>query len=141
MSRVSTAEARASIERSVEHIEKQIGSLTDLRVLGYIEEADFIKRHEKLQSTLLAARSRHEKVNTMPDWFEPLMSVISFSKCAVPWFIRGDNETKRTIIKTVGSNPTLLDNRVSICMAKPFVLLSESDGIPGWSSEQESNLH
>ncbi|MEK7538494.1 MAG: recombinase family protein [Patescibacteria group bacterium] len=131
-SRLTTEEVHASLARSVTELDRQLGALTDIRVQGYIDDIEYNARRKKIQLEVGAARERLDQIGKQESWFEPLETLISFSKCAVPWLLRGDEETKRTIIKTVGSNPTLTDKRLNIDLAKPFVALSGNTSILSW---------
>jgi site-specific DNA recombinase len=131
-SRVATLQSRASLERTVTELERQRSNLMDLRIQSYIDDAGFSARHKKLEIELAAARQSLDRLDKREPWFEPLGYMISFSKCAVPWLLLGDDETKRTIFKTVGSNPTLRGKKLSAYKAKPFITLSANEGIRSW---------
>ncbi len=127
---VSLQETRSSLERTDAELRQQLSILTDLRIGNYIPEPDFLARRKKLELEIEATQRRLAELDKGESWFEPLTSVISFSKCAVPWLLAGDDETKRAIIKTVGSNLILLDKKLKIGKAKPFVALTENAGFP-----------
>ncbi|MHB8147175.1 MAG: recombinase family protein [Vulcanimicrobiaceae bacterium] len=129
---ITAADARASLTRSITELRQQLSNLIDLRLRDQIGEEDFVTRRRQLDLQVKAAEDQLEKTTDDQFWLEPLASMISFNKCAVSWLLRGDEETKRIIIKTVGSNPRLLDKKVSIGRAKPFAPLSESDTFSDW---------
>ena len=136
-STVSLEEARASLTRTIVELRQQLSNLLDLRVRDQVADDEFVARRAKLELQAKAAEDQLEKTTDGQFWLEPLASMISFSKCAVPWLLHGDYETKRAIIKTVGSNPKLLDKKVSIDRAKPFVPLAEGEGFSGWRARFE----
>lgn len=129
---VTVEEAKASLTRSITELRKQLSNLTDLRIRDQIGEDEFVTRRKKLEVQVKAAEEQLEKTADGQIWLEPLTSMISFSKCASSWLLHGDEETKRTIMKTVGSNPTLRDKKVSIDRAKPFVQLAGGEAFSGW---------
>lgn len=136
-SAVAPEVARASIERTVMELEQQLSNLTDLRIRGHVSDEEYLERRQALQIELGLAQGKLANSDDGMGWFEPLMSMISFRKSAIPWFIRGDDETRRIIIKTAGSNPTLIDKKVRIDAAKPFVALSDV----GHFSNMSARLH
>jgi site-specific DNA recombinase len=129
-SQVDREQVKASLERSQAQLQQQLSILTDLRIGNYIPEEEFIARRKKLEVEVATAQERLGEVDGTEAWFEPVASMISFSKCAVPWLLAGDTETKRTILRTVGSNLTLLDKTLSICAAKPFQAMADIEAIP-----------
>lgn len=131
-SQVTVQEARASLMRSIGESRKQLTNLTDLRIRDQIEEEEFVTRKKKLNVQLKAAEEQLSKIAKGQFWLEPLASMVSFSKCANYWLLHGDEETKRTIIKTVGSNLSVRDKRVSIHWAKPFVQLAGNSTNSEW---------
>jgi len=133
-SRVSAEHVRASLDLSIGELRQQLSILTDMRVRNYIPEEEFVARRKKLELEIKTAEERLDRASDGEAWFEPLASMISFSKYAVPWLLSGDEETKRMIIQTVGSNPTLLNKRLSIYKARPFVTLSDRDETFSWSA-------
>lgn len=126
--------ARASIERSITEISDQLSNLTDLRIRSLVPDGEFLSRRGALEIALKVAQEKLEEGDNAESWFEPLQSMISFCNCAVPWLMNGDDETRRIIIKTVGSNPTLRDKEVRIDKAKPFVALTEVGSFLDWCS-------
>lgn len=118
---------QASLEHSRGEVRQQMGILTDLRIGNYIPEDEFLERRKKLELELERIERRLGEIESPNSWLEPTASMISFSKCALPWLLCGDEETKRTILRTVGSNPVLTGKKLRIGKAKPFIALSETD--------------
>ncbi len=129
---VTVEEAKATLTRSIVELRQQLSNLTDLRIRDQIGEDEFVTKRRKLEVQAKAAEEKLEKTADEQFWLEPLASMISFSKCAGSWLLHGDEETKRIIMKTVGSNPTLRDKKVSIDRAKPFVQLVGDEAVSGW---------
>lgn len=124
---VSAEDAQKTTGRAVTELTRQLSVVTDLRIRDHIQEEEFIARRRRLELEITTAQECLEKANGDESWLEPAVTMISFSKCAVSWFLAGDDEIKRIIIKTVGSNPILLDRKLSIDKAKPFITLSNFD--------------
>ena len=67
------------------------------------------------------------EIGTERDRFEPFRAVISFRKQAADWFRGGDEQQKRLILETVGSNLILKGKILSIEAVKPFATRQEMD--------------
>ena len=111
---------RRSLAATIRDIEKQETTLLDLRIRDQINDNEFTKRRERLQREKGALVERQQKLNEDHDWFEPAESLISFNKMAVDWFLAGDDDTKRLILKTVGSNFSIKGKKLNIEAVKPF---------------------
>jgi site-specific DNA recombinase len=129
------AEVSASLTRSIVELKQQLSILTDLRVRNHIPEEEFVERRKKLDVSLTSAEQQLARLSLNTDSLEPLSSLISFSKCAVPWLLHGDDETKRVIVQTVVSNPTLTDKKVNMEATKPFTALAGTGDISDWSAK------
>lgn len=121
-----------ALEGSLVETQRSLRSLTDLRLRDLIDDAEFAaKRGELRQEELrlrqtIARRQQRDGSN----WFEPAQALFSFSARAVSWFQDGDQETKRLILDTVGSNLTLQAKMLSIEARKPFCLISKDMDLP-----------
>lgn len=62
--------------------------------------------------------------------FEPARNIISFMKHAGYWFEKGDDEAKQLVLQTVGSNPTLKSQMITIQAKKPFRPISKKPKFP-----------
>ena len=111
---------RKGLSDTVRDIEKQGVTLLDLRIRDQISDNEFTKRRENLQREKATLVERQQKLDEDRDWFEPVESLISFNKMAVDWFVAGDEETKRLILNTVGSNFSLKGKILNIEAVKPF---------------------
>jgi site-specific DNA recombinase len=121
---------RKSVERLITDIGDQIEVLTNLRLRGLVDDDEFVQRRSKLQEERLRFQRRVEIDNRSEEWFEPFHETISFSNRAADWFIAGDESTKRLIVETVCSNPTLSEKILSIEATKPFSIPSYFESCP-----------
>lgn len=127
------------LNKTIADTEEQISTITDLRVRSLLDDVEFLKRREKLIFDLAALRGRRENLERQQSWFEPAELLISFSKHAVSWFVRGEPQVRRLILETVGSNYTLTNKKLNADTVKPFVALAESPSILEWCPQLESN--
>jgi DNA invertase Pin-like site-specific DNA recombinase len=119
--------ARQSVESAAQGVEKQLGALTDLRVRGFIDDADFAtKRRELVESRLRLRERLANQHGTTPNWLEPATQAILFASEATNRFKRGNIDERRRILLTVGSNFSIRDKILRIQLQKPFALMDES---------------
>lgn len=125
-----TKEISATLEKAISEAEKQLTTLTDLRLRSLIEDAEFIKRRQGIQSEVAVLKDRLANSGEVKVWFESYELLISFSNHIVYWFKEGNDHIKRLILKTAGSNFTLTNKKLSIQAAKPFAMLSNMVASP-----------
>jgi len=130
--RIAAKEAQTRLlEHQLADTERSLKELTDLRIRGLIDDAEFAEKRSELKQAALRLRATIQDQNEQQDVrFEPADSLFSFTNRAVSWFERGDLETKRLILNTVGSNFLLRDKILSIEAAKPFVHISKNVNRP-----------
>lgn len=119
----SNRETRAAQQRSVaaaiDETLSQLRELTALRLRRMLSDSEFVLEKERLETE--AATLRKALAPTaLVDRFELLREVISFSRCAVDWFLLGDKAARLLIVKTVGSNFFLKGKKLSVDALKPF---------------------
>ena len=102
-----------------------------MRLRGLLNDQEFIAERETLRRQQL---SLHEKISEIAsgdkDRFEPTRELISFSNRAADWFARGDDQSKRLILQTVGSNLLLKSKKLNIEAKNPFVALASFASSP-----------
>jgi DNA invertase Pin-like site-specific DNA recombinase len=112
---------RASVHASVGTLDKELETLTDLRIRSLLTDEEFTRRRMKLTRDRLSLVQQLQFLEETQDWTEPLRTLVLFSSQAVEVFKRGDSEQKRLLLKTTSSNPTLSNRILSIEARKPFV--------------------
>ncbi|MDQ0466246.1 DNA invertase Pin-like site-specific DNA recombinase [Caulobacter ginsengisoli] len=114
---------RRSLERSLADVQSELHELTSLRTRALIGDDEFITGRTRFQAEI--ARLRGKLAAEDGERFEPVREVLSFSILAMLWFLEGEDEDRRLIVQTAGSNPTLAAKKLSIDAAKPFVRLDD----------------
>jgi len=115
-----------TLQRSLKDASAQLTRLTDLRVRGHIEEPEFLDRRNKLlRETSILTDRLHKSQATPDDVIEPFQLVILFSNRAADWFLAGDDDVKKLIVRTAASNLLLSQKKLSIQAAEPFHRWSE----------------
>lgn len=120
-SRLADEELRLrSLEKAHAVATKGLDTLTDLRLRDMIGDDEFTRKRAELQQEQLRLRRQLDQGAADFGSFEPLTDFISFSSRAADWFRKGTPEIKRLILKTTGSNPTLMGKILSVEARKPF---------------------
>lgn len=121
---------RASVSAGLAASEKELTELTKIRVKGLIDDKEFVDQRRVLERTRAVLQERAETLRRHADWLEPCEVLAKFCSEAAEYFERASPRIKRLIVQTVGSNPTLLDKKLSIEARKPFRRWSETPNIP-----------
>lgn len=102
----------------------KISSLIDMRAAGEITEEEFKERKSTLSKEKLHF---HELLNDtdyrVDNWLERTDDLFNFAKIAKTSFETGTINEKRTILRVLGSNLLLRDNKLDISLQKPLVVL------------------
>ncbi|MBI2427001.1 MAG: recombinase zinc beta ribbon domain-containing protein [Candidatus Kerfeldbacteria bacterium] len=121
----------AEIDRAVAATKANLSKLLDHSLAGLVDEEDYReKRNELVLRQERLEGERRVLASLAEDRFKPLKEAISLLTLAKERFQGGDGATKRSIIKIIGSNPTLQDRKLRIIAKKPFSFLEESGRIP-----------
>jgi hypothetical protein len=95
-------------------------------VRDVINDDEFLQERRKLETEQLRLDQQAERDRGTLDRFEPLESLVLFRSRAIEWFRAGDDDTKRTILKIVGSNLTLKDKKLNLEAKEPFRRMPEN---------------
>lgn len=120
--RVSEREQqRQSAAASVRTLDKELDTLTDLRVRSLLSDDEFTRKRLDLTKARLNVVQQLGLLQEEEDWIEPIRTLVSFSNRAVEYFSGSDDAQKRLILKTTSSNPALSNRILSIEARMPFV--------------------
>jgi site-specific DNA recombinase len=114
------AQQRAALHRSLDGFKQSLKNLTALRVRDLIGDEEFVAQRTALQKETLQTEEHIRKLDRDDAWFEPAHELFSFSSRTVDLFKGGDDSVKRQILRSVGSNPYLRDQKLSIEAKKPL---------------------
>ena len=96
--------ARAETERK---------NLTSLRLRGLIDDDEFIRERKRIDSECQRLTQALSEAQQGKTWIEPATVLVEGLNRAADWFRLGDDRTRRLIVDSLGSNPVLLDKKVS----------------------------
>jgi site-specific DNA recombinase len=111
---------RQALQHSLDIAKRSLNNLTALRIRDVISDEEFVTQREEFQKEVLQAEQNLKNLDALDSWFEPAQELFSFCSKAVEWYSVGDDLIKRRIVKTVGSNPILKDQKLSIEAKKPL---------------------
>ena len=96
-----------------------------MRYRELISDDEFTRQRAALMQERTKLNQRIEQLNG-EQWIEPSRNLFLFSNRAIYWLTHGTTTQKRTILATIGSNPTLMAKQLSIHAAQPFSILQEN---------------
>jgi hypothetical protein len=118
---------RLFIEEAMARNNNVLKNLTAMRVRDMIDDKEFLEERAALEAAQIGYAQEFQNSAKQIAWFEPFKAIGLFRNRAVECFRNGDDETKRLILKTVGSNLSLTDRKLTIQAKKPFRPVQESD--------------
>jgi site-specific DNA recombinase len=117
---------RLFIEEAMERNRTALQNLTAMRLRDMIDDKQFLEERARLEAAQIGYAQELRNSTNQIVWFEPFKTISLFRNRAVECFRSGDDETKRLILKTVSSNPTLTDRKLTIQAKKPFCQIQEA---------------
>lgn len=119
---------RAALQTRQAENERAQRNLRQLRTRDQISDVEFREDRATLDRERIAIDQELAPVIDKP--FEPEKSFAIFSIYAAEWFRRGDDATRRLIVKTAGVNPLLRGGELKIDARLPFRKRQNSAAIP-----------
>ena len=111
-----------SLSRAVLDTQAQLDNLTKMRYRDLISDTEYIKERKPLQSELARLKERLGEVeNRAETWLELTEKTFQFATYARSHFINGDAQTKKAILRALGSNFLLKDGKLAL-QAKKWLL-------------------
>lgn len=127
---VSRASAAAqamqqSVARALDDTRAQIAELTSLRLRRLIDDTELIHRRAELQTEAARLARRLQELSQPDEWIKPFSEAIPLATCAANWFRNADDQLKRMIVKSAGSNLALTDKKLSVEAARWLAFLAQ----------------
>lgn len=114
------AAARRRVQEQTLHsLEKERANLVTLRVRDLLSDQEFATKRAEYDRAMISMKQMLEEQNPA-SWLESATLVFRVSEMLPILFKTGDEDRRRLIVKTVGSNLYLRDGNLSISAAKPF---------------------
>lgn len=135
---VSERSEQKAVDDAIQNTRRELERLIQLRVRDLVSEEEYIRERKDLEGRQLRLTKQRDLLATRHSWIEPCQIVTEFSRKAAEFFGRSDSQTKRLILVTVGSNPSLKDKMLSIEARKPFRLALKNGDFPEmWSLQDD----
>ena len=103
--------------------------MTRLRYRDLLTDEEFIRQRGELTQEREKLKQRLERLEA-ESWIEPSRKLFLFSNRAKFWLVHGENNERRLILSTVGSNLLLKDKKLTVDAKKPFRILRERASFP-----------
>ncbi len=118
-------ESQRRYQAVVSGLERQLGNLTDIRLRDFIDDAAFEAKRQTLQLDLDRAKERAILAQNATPKFEPVEILVRFNNRARFLFSNAESSTREKILKTLSSNPRIIDKKAILQAKKPFEDLRE----------------
>jgi len=110
---------RAQLQKELNLIEVRLETLTDKLTSGIIADTDYTASRERYAQRSEELRLAMCQCDTHgEDWLERVQSDFDFGRLARSAFQHGDRQTRREILKRLGSNRTLHDGMLHVELNK-----------------------
>lgn len=109
---------RQSVESALSKSRSQLAELLKLRLEQLIDDEEFASQRNTLQREIESLARKLQDLDRPDEWLKPLETAAPLGVYAADWFRSAGDELKRTIVKSAGSNLTLLDKKLSVEAAK-----------------------
>jgi site-specific DNA recombinase len=109
---------REQHQKAVGDLEKQLSTLTQMRVRGLIDDEEFSTEKSRLQKELVATKLKQNQIGTLTDIQELTAETFDFACHALSKFRTSTAATKKEILAGCSLNWTLLNKKTNIEAAK-----------------------
>ncbi len=124
---IETAQ-KASFTRRLQAILKEKKDVYAMKIDGMLSEEDYQKEKKRL---LNEEKQIKENIGAdgLASWTKTMEETLAFASRVTKIFQKGDPESKRLILKILGSNLVLKDKKVRIIAKKAFVFLKTAEKV------------
>ncbi len=104
-----------SQQKALADTQKQTDNLTHMRMRDLIDDSEYSKERDRLKEEMTRLKGEVEKTESRAErWLELTEQVFDFATYAHSAFLNGDIQRKREIMMALGSNPTILNGKLSV---------------------------
>jgi DNA invertase Pin-like site-specific DNA recombinase len=101
--------------QSLVKTQKELDNLTQMRYRDLINDETFIKEKGLLQNKIFQFKEKLRGTETRAErWLELTEKTFNFATYARSAFIKGNMQTKKEILMSLGQNPTILNGKIFI---------------------------
>ena len=103
---------RRSLQDALANAEGKLSELAGLRLRNLLTDAEFLHQRQVLQQEQLRLQHKLADSDAGDSRFEHALELFSFGNKAAEWFRAGDDQQKRLILETIGSNLSLQGKQI-----------------------------
>ncbi len=104
-----------SLQKAFTDAQSHLDNLTGMRVRELIDDEQYVKERDRLKGEIANLKGEIKKTESRAErWLELTEQVFDFATYALSAFLKGNLQTKREIMMSLGSNPTILSGNLSI---------------------------
>ena len=116
-----------ALKKSYEDTVKKIDALLDLKLLKLISNEEFSEKRESLLEEKSKVQENLGKVDRhIDDWTELAAKTFDFAATAQERFENGDIEDRKIILKAIGSDLILKDQKLTVQARTPFFKIQQA---------------
>lgn len=121
---IGTRSVQKPLHRAYEDVQKQRDNLTKLRLKEMISDEEYVNHKNDLLQEREKLRERMDDTEHRADrWLELSERTFNFACYAEYWFENGKLEDKNAILRTIGSNLILKDQKLAIELKNPWLII------------------
>ena len=114
-----------SLEKALQKNENQVKELVKMRYRELLSDEEFLKEKKELLEEQAILKRKIDNPKKPKRLVERSKEFFNFTNKAKTKFEKGDDNTKKTILKTIGLNFYLKDKKLLITAKKPFLILEK----------------
>lgn len=116
-----------TILTNIEQLKNELSGLTKMRYRDLISDEEFAKNRQELNDKIIKFETELKNLDTKEERsIELTKDVFNFAVYAHAEFLKGDDQTKKEILATLGSNHQLLNKNLMITLFPWFSKIKDS---------------
>jgi site-specific DNA recombinase len=128
----SRPERITQLDHAIALAESKRATLTEMRISNLIDDAEFVVRRDAIQIEIINLQKQRENLANPINSIEPLGNVNLACNRLLSWHAAGNWHVRRQILKTIGSNPVLIDKKLRIDLVFPALPKAIYQQFPVW---------
>lgn len=129
-------QAQESSLRRSQALDEKLHRLIDMRASGELEQAEFMMMKKNVADEKEKLKKMDEKVlGQQENWLEDVEKELALSTSLLNRFDKADSREKKEIIRTIGSNFSYMDGKVTIEAKKQYVRFRQLQSVANLSLE------
>jgi len=115
---------KEAVQKALTICRRSLDNLTRMRYQEFIGDEEFVRQRAQVANEEERLNERQRQLEASA-WLEPSRDLFMFSNRARFWLLHGDNDVKRIILATVGSNFLLKAKNSVLTRKNPFAFCAK----------------